>query len=409
MKKKPDSVLSAFLQQRRKHFYGGFSVLFLCIILYAAAPFLQKASHPLLLDLTCRESGNTEDFYWPINQIGITASLSDKHIIVKLTHTIPNLSSFSIQQTGENIWKKLEGSQLVLARAQTISFKVKGRNMFGRDTIPFEYTVQIRGDSITYQPHIICKPLTSLPFRFESYTAPNIALLGTRTQAPTGGTKNDLLEAAALCKWVNSFLVFGNYEKNYHWDPIEILHAAQSKNKLLCDSYAVFFIAACFSRGMQARMIHLSTADNEGHFAAEIWSDELKKWVFIDPLYNYYDAETYSSALELHSLYLKNTGSEIQTPNQSYLRFFHNVKIIMSNDFFSTPLQSIATLLSMKIWALRWIDAETPHLNKYKAACELIAFYYIPKLRPVFLGVALFVCTVFVLVLLQILLKGRKS
>ncbi len=63
--------------------------------------------------------------------------------------------------------------------------------------------------------------------------------------------------------------------------------------------------AACVSVGLNARMIHLGDESNNGHYAAEVWSDEHGKWIFMDPLYDcHFTLQRHAALrLELHNLW----------------------------------------------------------------------------------------------------------
>jgi hypothetical protein len=71
----------------------------------------------------------------------------------------------------------------------------------------------------------------------------------------------------------------------------------------------------------------------------------------------------------------------------------------MANDFLSHPYQSVLDILSGRIPTLRWIDADTPQLNKWRAAGELLIYYYIPKVgRPLILVTGIFAVIIVMIV-----------
>ena len=76
------------------------------------------------------------------------------------------------------------------------------------------------------------------------------------------------------------------------WDPLTILawgatgrgHYDQSP-VVMCVHYSVVFVAACAALGIAARPAVFSDEVNGqlGHFAAEVWLEQERRWIFIDP------------------------------------------------------------------------------------------------------------------------------
>lgn len=76
------------------------------------------------------------------------------------------------------------------------------------------------------------------------------------------------------------------------WDAATILSWGKSQKgqngerpMVFCVHYAVVFITACQALGIHARGAVFTEQINSfnGHFAAEVWIPEFKKWVFVDP------------------------------------------------------------------------------------------------------------------------------
>jgi hypothetical protein len=76
------------------------------------------------------------------------------------------------------------------------------------------------------------------------------------------------------------------------WDPLTILAWGATERGhydqapvVMCVHYSVVFVAACAALGIPARPAVFSDEVNgqNGHFAAEIWLERERRWVFVDP------------------------------------------------------------------------------------------------------------------------------
>ncbi len=72
-------------------------------------------------------------------------------------------------------------------------------------------------------------------------------------------------------------------------DPLTILEEASEGQNFRCVEYGIIAAACAQSLGMPARVLSLKRKDaetaeyNAGHVLAEVWVDEYKKWVIVDP------------------------------------------------------------------------------------------------------------------------------
>ncbi|MDY7010989.1 MAG: transglutaminase-like domain-containing protein [Planctomycetota bacterium] len=57
-----------------------------------------------------------------------------------------------------------------------------------------------------------------------------------------------------------------------------------------CHHYAHVYSQACLAMGLQARTL-VATGDGHGHCFTEVWSNDYKKWVFIDPEHDFHVAK----------------------------------------------------------------------------------------------------------------------
>jgi len=186
----------------------------------------------------------------------------------------------------------------------------------------------------------------------------------------------------------------------------------------ICDAYAATYVSSCVSVGLNARMIHLGDENYNGHYAAEVWSDEHGKWIFMDPLYDVHFSlqQTPLSAIELHQLWKGGSMDGIATqgpdgstvkmgpPSRDYANLFQDIQLVNSNDFLTTPFTSVADLLTLKIRFLRYVDESNPPYNRLKLAAQILMFYYLPMLiTGVIIPFVIPACIIFMIMRL-----GRK-
>ncbi len=371
---------------------------------------LENRPYPLLTDLTAQESGDIRDFYWKINQIIISRVVNTDSLTLQFRHNVPNFDSYYIKVAPEAEWIKLPQDAVTLATPRdSCSIIITARNLFGAETAPFYYTVEKKDRRHVVSPSRSCISLHDLPFRFEQFTAPQMNFLRTQT-LPVTATMNDEWEKfLALRSWVKHTVPFGNPRKDSNWNAVEILTAIATNpgSVFLCDEYAAVFVGACISNGLNARMIYLRNKTGKGHFAAEVWSDQQQQWIFMDPLYDFSYCEPTAcySTLDFHNLYLISQHSRDQNlphvfPNTDYLELFHEFQIIMGNDFLTNPYNNMVEIVNGTITTLRWVDADTPRLNKWQVARDLVVSYYIPKVGRLFiLATGLIACVIAVIIL----------
>jgi hypothetical protein len=374
---------------------------FACLASIPMLRGLKNQRHPLVMDITCIESGVVEDFYWKLNQIFVDRADITDGVTIHISHTVPNFAAYYIKTGQGNDWVKLAGDTCSFSPQEVrAGFSIKAKNLFGEETAAAYYAVEIKNSTVSVTPSVISRTLRDIPFRFEQYTAPGMLFMREQTLPVAMAQHGEWQKFLALRSWVKATIPFGNPRKDSNWNAAAILRAAQSNPRaaFLCDEYAAVFVTSCISVGLNARMIHLRSEEGDGHYAAEVWSEEQQKWVYMDPLYDFSYCEEGScfSALDLHNLYLKIGNDRYRRlppsfPQKNYLNLFHEFQIIMANDFLSHPYNGVWDLVRGRIPSLRWTDAATPPLDKWHAAAALLLYYYAPRIGiPLVMVIGLF-------------------
>lgn len=114
----------------------------------------------------------------------------------------------------------------------------------------------------------------------------------------------------------------------------------------LCSEYAAVFLQACLAMGHQARLVSLEAGSGAGHRSVEVWSNDLDKWVLMDPyLDSHFEREGAPlSAMELHRALAEGSTDAVRAvpgpagerlPLQQALALFRHVTVIMRNNHLS--------------------------------------------------------------------------
>lgn len=90
--------------------------------------------------------------------------------------------------------------------------------------------------------------------------------------------RSQLETIVALRGWARKQWEPGSKFRYPPWDALEILDLARKGNRGFCAQYGVVYAQAAMALGLHARYI-----DIVGHFVTEVWSDELDKWIVMDP------------------------------------------------------------------------------------------------------------------------------
>ncbi|GEM_PF-986666 len=97
----------------------------------------------------------------------------------------------------------------------------------------------------------------------------------------------------ALVGWVNGRWSHSSSNMPSSNDPLVILREAADGASFRCVEYSIVLVGAAQAMGMPARVVGLKTRWAEtaragaGHVVAEIWLDDLEKWIVADPQLGY--------------------------------------------------------------------------------------------------------------------------
>ncbi len=138
-----------------------------------------------------------------------------------------------------------------------------------------------------------------------------------RLEQVIAAAESELEQFALLRDWTQRQWYKGAARGPYlpTWNPAEILDVTKGNwGNAFCSHYGALFSGAAAALGFAARNVIV-----DHHTLAEIWSDELQKWILQDP-YCYYNA-TYEldgellNALDIHRAVARGEGERIQMRN----------------------------------------------------------------------------------------------
>ncbi len=147
---------------------------------------------------------------------------------------------------------------------------------------------------------------TSIPFRYEPFTEPKLKELHTlyHLDEVAGDAKTELDLLGKLAAWSVQQWKWEEWhlDESYPpWDALEILRKGTDGKPVggFCEQYDVVFLQAAESFGFVGRQVSISNGSlglpkTIGHEPTEIWSNEFRKWIYVDGTYAAYivDDET---------------------------------------------------------------------------------------------------------------------
>jgi len=126
-------------------------------------------------------------------------------------------------------------------------------------------------------------------FAFQSVADPALAELRERygLAEVVAGCAGDLEALAALSTWTKSRWVYDEPSGTLHVaDARTLLEAAEAGQRFFCAHYCYVLIQALAAVGFQARCLRLESESGGIHAVVEAWSDDLQRWVLLDPTHD---------------------------------------------------------------------------------------------------------------------------
>jgi len=160
---------------------------------------------------------------------------------------------------------------------------------------------------------------TSIPFAYEDSRHPRLQALRRkyRLDEVVRNADPELEKLAALRDWVAKQWKWAPPKDTYPaWDADEILEGRTG----FCVQFAVVYMQCALSLGFPARFVFgIHPQVTGGHEVCEVWSNQFRKWVFMDPADNFHHVDpatmTPLDMLEVHERILANCyGDQVAGP-----------------------------------------------------------------------------------------------
>ena len=135
---------------------------------------------------------------------------------------------------------------------------------------------------------------SSIPFRYEPFTHPRLKeyRAAYHLDDVVRGAKTEFELMGKLAVWASQQWPWEQWHLDEFypaWDAMEILkkHTDGKTVGGFCEQYDLVFLQACESFGLAGRQISISNGalgrpNTSGHEPSEIWSNEYRKWVYVD-------------------------------------------------------------------------------------------------------------------------------
>lgn len=241
------------------------------------------------------------------------------------------------------------------------------------------------------------------PFSYERFDEPRLQELRRRYKLDevVKDATTEFEKLVLLRDWVKSRWAHGWDESKATdtLDGLALLEDAERGLEFCCGSYVLVFVQCVLSLGHRARRLGISKKEsdfippdegNVGHAVSEIWSNEWRKWVVMDPDINgHYEQNGIPlSAYEIRDFWLKGKWQKVklirgkspfvvsQRPPEiwaeegmervkkefeKFLRYnamdyYHYLSVEMGNDYFSARKEK-----NWKGWVwVGWVDEFSP-------------------------------------------------
>jgi hypothetical protein len=135
------------------------------------------------------------------------------------------------------------------------------------------------------------QPAPQFPVLYDDPKAPQFLEMRREfaIDAVVAGAKDDYERLRRLTHWVSTRWEHSPNQMASKSDPLTILREAQKGGRFICREYAIVMAGVAAAYGMPARVVNLMPRDvetrSEAHSVAEVWLDELGKWVLADGQY----------------------------------------------------------------------------------------------------------------------------
>ena len=170
---------------------------------------------------------------------------------------------------------------------------------------PYCYDLN-RWHGVTFTKAVNGRVVTpSYPFTYQDMAHLKVRKLYDRAGiADMARTSNNELELIGkLSDWANKQWGHSQPLPYPTWDANEILDKVETGDAFWCTFKAALFVQACNAAGLTARMLGINPQHKAAHTVTEVYNNDFRKWMLVDPWYNcYFERDGIPlSALDFHN------------------------------------------------------------------------------------------------------------
>ncbi len=144
----------------------------------------------------------------------------------------------------------------------------------------------------------------AFPFIYQDMTHLKVRKLYDRAglDGMVKSSKTELELIGKISDWANSHWGHSQPLPYPSWDAHEILDKAEKGDAFWCTFKAALFVQGCNATGLTARMLGINPFNEAAHTVAEVYNNEYRKWMLVDPWINcWFEKDGVPlSALEVH-------------------------------------------------------------------------------------------------------------
>lgn len=153
-------------------------------------------------------------------------------------------------------------------------------------------------------------------FSHESYYTPQLRTLKENYNFDelAGKGKNEFESMIMLRDWVFRKLRYSLSCKDTELrNALTILKMAGKGEAFICTGYSAVFMQCAISMGWTARYIFLKMPTGEQHAGVDVWSNQYRKWIYMDPSWNIHCEKggIPLSIYEMRNEWIKDKGKEL--------------------------------------------------------------------------------------------------
>lgn len=185
--------------------------------------------------------------------------------------------------------------------------------------------------------------------KWMNFSSP-VSLEALRLELPEPPSADEMRRLIYWLEWAHQLFPHDPSNSPTDSNPLTILRQASHDTGFTCREYAILLASVLQANAQPARVLALMKENyhygyGKGHWATEVWSDSLQKWILLDPQNNCHwkhEGKTLNAhEIREHVLagndakLIAMTASSVRNDMSAWLEHFRAIWIYRNQDFFS--------------------------------------------------------------------------